>query len=448
MPTASPSPSSVLETVVSKVKWRVLPLFIVMFVVNYIDRVNISFIQQHLRTDLGLDSQAYGFGAGLFFIGYAFFEVPANLALERFGARSWLALIALVWGVMAAATALVQTPAQFFVMRFLLGAAEAGFFPGVVYYFTRWLPAAHRGRAMALFLSGSAIGAIISGPLSGWLLTFGGERLAGWRVMLLLEGAFSVAVAGFARWWLDSLPADAAWLSAQEQGALEAAIAADRAAAAAPPDGRRATAWRLLADPQIVLFCVIYFAVQLTIYAATFWLPKIIRAMGDLDDFQVGLLNSLPWLVSIAGVYLAAAGAARFRHQQAWVAGALVVAGLGMFLATTGGPTVSFLAICFAALGFKSAAALFWPIPQGYLDPRIAAAAIALVNSVGNLGGFVAPATFGWLEQHTGSIEGGLHGLAVTSLVAAGLVFLARTRPRPVADRPAGDQPDPRPTPA
>jgi MFS family permease len=174
MPTASPSPSSVLETVVSKVKWRVLPLFIVMFVVNYIDRVNISFIQQHLRTDLGLDSQAYGFGAGLFFIGYAFFEVPANLALERFGARSWLALIALVWGVMAAATALVQTPAQFFVMRFLLGAAEAGFFPGVVYYFTRWLPAAHRGRAMALFLSGSAIGAIISGPLSGWLLTFGG----------------------------------------------------------------------------------------------------------------------------------------------------------------------------------------------------------------------------------------------------------------------------------
>jgi len=439
MPSPPPPPSA-LDAAVSKVKWRVLPLFIVMFVVNYVDRVNVSFIQQHLRTDLGLDSEAYGFGAGLFFIGYAFFEVPANLALERLGARSWLAAIALAWGLMAALMAFVQTPQQFYVMRFLLGAAEAGFFPGVVYYFTRWLPASQRGRAMAIFLSGSSIGAIVSGPLSGWLLTFGGDRLKGWQVMLLLEGAFAVVIAGVARWWLDSLPADAAWLSGEEKEALEAAVAADGGAATRSPGGRRTPAWRLLADPQIVLFCAIYFAVQLTIYAATFWLPKIIRSMGDLTDFQVGLLNSIPWLVSIVGVYLAAAGAARFRHQQAWVAGALVVAGLGMFLATTGGPVGSFLAICVAALGFKSAAALFWPIPQGYLDPRIAAAAIALVNSVGNLGGFVAPATFGWLEKHTGSIEKGLHGLAITSLAAAGLVFLARTRPRSADERP-GDRP-------
>ena len=152
--------------------------------------------------------------------------------------------------------------------------------------------------------------------------------------------------------------------------------------------------------------------------------------MGKLSDMQVGCLNSLPWLISIAGMYLAAAGAARVKNQQAWVSAALLIAGLGMFLATTGGPIFAFVAICFAALGFKSASSLFWPIPQGYLDARIAAAVIALINSLGNLGGFVAPYTFGWLKEHTGSIQGGLYGLAVSSLLAAGLVFLARTKPK------------------
>jgi sugar phosphate permease len=425
--------SPLLATAISKVKWRVLPLFVLMFVVNYLDRVNVSFIKKQLDADLGLDSAAYGFGAGLFFIGYAVFEVPANLALERLGARLWLPVIAVAWGLTAAAAAFVRDASQFFLMRFLLGAAEAGFFPGVVWYLTRWLPAAHRGRAMAVFLSGSAIGAIVSGPLTGWLLSFGSERLAGWRLMLLLEGAFSVVIAAFAWWWLDSLPADARWLSAEEKESLRAAVAADEAAATGRAGGGRPGVARLLADPQIPLFCAIYFAVQLTIYAVTFWLPEIIRGMGRLTDVQVGLLNSLPWLLSIVGVYAAAAGAARFRNQQAWLAGALVVAGTGMFLATRGGPAVSYLAICFAALGFKSAAALFWPIPQGHLDPRIAAAAIALVNSIGNLGGFVAPAAFGWLEKNTGSIEGGLYGLAVTSLLAAGLVFLTIPRGRPTA---------------
>jgi len=180
----------------------------------------------------------------------------------------------------------------------------------------------------------------------------------------------------------------------------------------------------------LTLFCLIYFAIQLTIYAATFWLPTIIRSMGTLTDMQVGLLNSLPWIISIFGMYLAAAGAARWKNQQAWVAGALLVAGVGMLFATVGGPFFAFTAICFAALGFKSAASLFWPIPQGYFDARISAVAIALINSLGNLGGFVAPYAFGVLKQQTGSIQGGLYGLAVTSVLAAGLIFLTRSRPR------------------
>lgn len=416
-----------LQSAVSKVKWRVLPLFVVMFIVNYIDRVNISFIKEQLHTDLGLNDEAFGFGAGLFFIGYAVFEVPSNLILQRIGARRWLAIIALLWGAVAACMAFVTTAHEFYWLRFLLGAAEAGFFPGVIYYLTRWLPSADRGKAIAIFLSGSAIASVISGPLAGTLLQFQPYGLKGWQFMIFAEGAFSVVLAIFTWRWLDSLPQEARWLEDGERQALTSTLEAE-AAAANRRD--RPSVWRLLGDPQIILFCVVYFAIQLTIYAATFWLPNIIRKMGDLTDLQVGFLNSVPWTISILGMYLAAAGAARWKRPQLWVVGALVVAATGMFMSTTGGPVFAFVAICFAALGFKSASSLFWPIPQGYLDVRIAAAVIALINSLGNLGGFVAPTVFGHLEKATGSVQYGLYGLAGSSIIAAALVFLVRTKPK------------------
>jgi cyanate permease len=247
--------------------------------------------------------------------------------------------------------------------------------------------------------------------------------------MLVVEGLLSVAIGVGAWFWLDSMPHDARWLTPAQRRALEGAIEAEQREreASQPVQTRR---FNLLRDPQILLFCVIYFSIQLTIYAATFWLPSIIRNMGDLTDLQVGFLNSVPWTISILGMYLAAAGAARWKRQQLWVAGALVIAATGMFLSTTGGPVFAFVAICFAALGFKAASSLFWPIPQGYLDGRIAAAVIALINSLGNLGGFVAPTVFGRLEKATGSIQYGLYGLSIASVFAAGLVVLARTKPR------------------
>ena len=418
-----------LSDAVTKVKRRILPLFILMFVVNYLDRVNVGFIQQHLKTDLGLDSAAYGLGAGLFFIGYAIFEVPSNILLQKFGARVWLTRITISWGVVASLMAFARNENEFYFLRFALGAAEAGFFPGVIYYFTRWLPSAERGKAIALFLSGSAIASILSGPLSGALMKTSLLGLKGWQSMLFVEGLFSVVIGVGAWFWLDSLPRDARWLSEQEKEALETTIEAEPREREANQTERPGIL-RLLRDPQIILFCVVYFAIQLTIYAATFWLPNIIRKMGDLTDLQVGFLNSVPWTISILGMYLAAAGAARWKRPQLWVAGALVIAATGMFLSTTGGPVFAFVAICFAALGFKSASSLFWPIPQGYLDVRIAAAVIALINSLGNLGGFVAPTVFGHLEKATGSVQFGLYGLAVSSILAAGLVFLARTKPK------------------
>jgi sugar phosphate permease len=424
-----PDRADALASAVRKIKWHVLPLFVVMFVVNYIDRVNIGFVRQHLSADLGIGAAAYGLGAGLFFVSYAVFEVPSNMLLQRFGAKAWLTRIMFTWGLAAVGMAFVRGETSFYAMRLLLGAAEAGFFPGVIFYFTQWLPRDERGKAMAIFLSGSALASILSGPISGALMLISGWGLHGWQWMFVIEGMASVVLAGFIWFWLDSTPRDARWLSRAEQDAVVAEIEEEQrerdAAHAVKP-----SVWTLLRDPQIVIFCVIYFSVSLTIYGATFWLPSIIRKMGQFNDFQVGLFNSIPWLISIVAMYFFAMLAARFKFHQAWVACVLLIAALGMFAAGQGSPMFSFVAICFAAIGFKAASALFWPIPQGYLDARISAAVLALINSIGNLGGFVALAAFGLLEQKTGSIEGGLTGLALMSVVAAGVVFLSRMKPR------------------
>jgi len=420
-----------LQSAVDKVKRHVLPLFVIMFIVNYIDRVNIGFVRSQMETDLGIGAAAFGFGAGLFFIGYALFEVPSNLLLQKVGARAWLTRIMLTWGLVATAMAFIQNETHFYILRFLLGIAEAGFFPGVIYYFTRWLPGAERGKAIAIFLSGSAIASLISGPLSGALLQIQGLGWHGWQWMFFIEGMASVLLCGFVWFWLDSKPHDAKWLERAEQDALVEAIDEEQRAREAASTVKPSLG-ALLKDHQIVLFCVIYFCIQLTIYAATFWLPTLIKRMGELNSVEVGLFNSIPWLISIIGMYAFARLAAKWKFQQAWVAAALLIAALGMFVSTTGGPIFAFVAVCFAAIGFKSASSLFWPIPQAYLDARIAAGVIALINSVGNLGGFVAPTTFGLLEQHTGSIQGGLYALAATSVLAAIVVFFARTK--------AGDQ--------
>ncbi|AON53396.1 MFS transporter [Herbaspirillum seropedicae] len=428
-PSQSSAPAGLaLTSAVSKIKWRILPLFVAMFIINYIDRVNIGFVRSHLSTDLGIGAAAFGLGAGLFFVGYALFEVPSNMLLQRYGARAWLTRIMFTWGLVAACMAFVQSETSFYFMRFLLGVAEAGFFPGVVYYFTQWLPNHERGRAMAVFLSGSAIASILSGPITGALLLIEGGGLHGWQWMFIIEGGASMVFCVVVWLVLDSTPREAKWLSQEQREALAAVIAAEQAQRAANRPAH-VSALSLLRDPQIVLFCFIYFAIQLTIYGATFWLPTIIKKMGHFNDFQVGLFNSIPWIVAIAAMYLFAVLAARYKKPQFWVATTLVISAAGMAISAVAGPVIGFVAVCFAGIGFKAASSLFWPIPQAYLDARIAAAVLALINSLGNLGGFFAPATFGYLEQKTGSIQGGLFALSGASLLAAVLVFLARARP-------------------
>jgi len=426
-PDFAPSTYDALESAASKVKRHVLPLFLIMFIANYIDRVNIGFVNTHMQTDLGIGAAAYGLGSGLFFVGYALFEVPSNVLMARFGARAWLTRIMFTWGLVAGAMAFTWNDTSFYVMRFLLGVAEAGFFPGVVYYLTQWLPQKERGKAVAIFLGGSALASVLSGPVSGALLSIRGFGLHGWQWMFLIEGLFSIALCAVSWFMLKSHPRDAKWLTAQEQHALGAAIATEQAEREAAGNAHLPVT-KLLKDPQIVLFCLLYFAIQLTIYAATFWLPTIIRKMGGLSDFQVGLYNAVPWLIAMFAMYCFAVLSAKWRFQQAWLALALIIAACGLFASTSANPVFSFVAICFSAIGFKAAASLFWPLPQGYLDVRVAAGVIALINSVGNLGGFFAPAAFGYLQQHTGSISGGLYGLGIASIIAAVAAFFAKDR--------------------
>ncbi|MCP2167361.1 MFS transporter [Goodfellowiella coeruleoviolacea] len=425
------SESPAYRSAVRKFFRRMLPLVVFMLVINQMDRTNVGFVQTHLKADLGIGAAAFGLGAGLFFVGYAIFEVPSNILLERFGARVWLTRIMITWGVVVAATAFTTDTTTFYLLRFLLGVAEAGFFPGVIYYFTKWLPNAERGRATAIFLGGSASAYIVTGPISGALLEMHGlAGIPGWKWMFLLEGGFSVLVGIVAGFFLVSRVRDARWLTDEEKDALTAAVERDEAVRASART-ERVSKWRLVANPQVLLLCWLFFAMSLTGYSITFWLPSIVKKIPDISDFTVGLLTAVPWICAIAAMYTLAWYTDRTGRRRPWVAVGLVAGALGTFLATLGSPWFALAALCLGAAGFKCAASAFWPMAQHSLDLKIAAAGIALINSLGNLGGFVGPTVVGYVEEQTGSTAGGLYALSIVSVLAAFTVLLVRARHTP-----------------
>ncbi|MFE0455677.1 MFS transporter [Streptomyces sp. NPDC058914] len=405
-----------------------VPLFFVMFVANYMDRVNLGFAQDELRADVGLSAAAFGLGAGIFFIAYAIFEVPSNILMERYGPKVWLTRIMISWGVVATAMAFVDSVEMFYALRFLLGVAEAGFFPAVIYYFSRWLPDSHRGRATSIFLMGSGTATVIVGPVSGALMEMHGIwGHAGWQWMFFIEGIFSVVLGFVVYRFLDSGIEKADWLTEEEKTGLVAVIDAEQEAR----DAQRGTAgavsrWKLLADPQMLLFLWIYFAINVALYAVTFWLPSIVDDIGGLSSFEVGLLTSVPWLCAIAAVYVSGRLSDRIGKRRPVLITLLVLGGCGTLLAVFVSPWAGLGALCLAAVGFKPASPIFWTIPQSYLDARAAAPGIALINSIGNLGGFVAPTAFGIIEDTTGSTRAGLVGLTVVGFLAALSVLLVR----------------------
>ncbi|MEU7321580.1 MFS transporter [Streptomyces griseoviridis] len=401
---------------VGKFLRRMMPLLVLMLLINNLDRTNVGFVQDELRADVGIGATAYGLGAGLFFIGYALFEVPSNMLLERFGARVWLTRIMITWGVVIIAMCFIHNVTMFYSLRFLLGVAEAGFFPGAMLYMTQWLPDSDRGRASAIFLGGSAAAGVITGPITGALLELHGlGGFAGWRWMFALEGTFSVLVGIAAGFFLVSRIEDARWLTREEKDALGAAVAQDQEARSRAP---RTARWRLVLHPQVALLTGAFFAMTLTGYAITFWLPSLIEEIGGLSSFQVGLLSAIPAICSMIAMYSMSRFTDRAPDRRPFLAITLVLSAIGTYLATLGSPWFGLAAITLAGVGSKCAATLFWPMAQSGLDLRIAAPGLALINSVGNLGGFVSPTLFGYLKDTTGSTNGGMYTLTAASLLA------------------------------
>lgn len=419
-----------IASAIGKFFRRIIPMLALMLIVNQIDRANIGFVKAELQADAGISAAAFGLGAGLFFIGYALFEVPSNIMLKKFGARVWLTRIMITWGAVVVLTGFVSTPLHFYLLRFLLGVAEAGFFPGVLFYFRQWVPNAWRGRATAMVLSATASAFLFSGPLTGAILMMhdvGG--LAGWKWVMFMEGGGSIVIGLLAALVLVSKPEGAKWLSDAEKQALAQQLAIEDSVREerAVTQGR----WGLITDRSLLSYCLIFFTMTMTGYTLVFWLPQIIQRIQGFNSFETGLLTAIPWLFAIVALFLLGKVTDRYRDKLDKGLGiAMLIAACGTFMATLGTPWFGFVAMIVACIGSKVSAAFFWPMPQSELPAAIAAPGIAMINSIGNLGGFFAPTVFGYLEMHTGSTTGGLYALTSVSVVT-GLWLLLRSKPVP-----------------
>jgi MFS family permease len=399
---------------------RLMPLLVGAYVISFLDRGNIALAKAHLQADLGLSAAAYGLGAGLFFLTYALAEVPSNLVLHRVGARFWITRIMASWGLVSAAMALVQGPTSFYLLRLLLGATEAGLFPGVMLYLTQWFDRRSRARATGYFLLGVSVANIVGGPLGGALLELDGRGgLHGWQWLFVVEGLLAVAFAVVVWRRLPDRPSAAPWLAAGQGARLEARLAEEARAVAAHTGGRGARLLGAFADPQVLLAVFVYFCHQIAIYTVIFFLPGIVAGYGHLSDLAVGSLSALPWLASAAGAVLLPRRADTPRRSLRLLAGGLVLMAAGLLLAAWSGPVLAMLGFCLAAGMFFAVQAVVFTYPASRLAGAGLAAGLAFVNTCGLLGGFLGPSLMGAIEAHTGSTRNGLVAIGALLLVAA-----------------------------
>ncbi len=408
--------------VMAKVTRRLIPFLFVLYIVAFLDRVNVGFAALQMKADLGLSDSVYGLGAGIFFIGYFLFEVPSNLILERVGPRWWIARIMITWGVISSCMMFVRGEAAFHALRFLLGVAEAGFFPGMVLYLTYWFPAAERARAVALFMTATAMAGVIGGPISGALLEMDGiGGLAGWQWLFLLEGIPAVVLGFVVLGHLTDRPEHAKWLAPEERSWLVARLAAERESVA----GRHGTAlWRALVHRRVWSLSLLYFALILGIYGVSLWLPQIVDGLASMSAFTVGLATAIPYLVASVAMVVVGGHSDRTGERRWHIAAPALIGALGFVASTSAGhPALALAGLSLAALGIWSALGPFWTLPPSFLAGSGAAGGIALINSVGNLGGFVGPYALGLLKEATGGFRAGLLFLALALVVVAALAL-------------------------
>jgi D-galactonate transporter len=426
------------RTVFAKVTRHLMPLLFLCYVIAYVDRINVGFAKLQLREALGVDEEvfgtAYGFGAGLFFIGYFLFEVPSNLILQRVGARLWIARIMLVWGLISAATMFVRSTTTFYIMRFLLGAAEAGFFPGIVLYLTYWYPSRERARTVTLFATGGLMAGVVGSPLSGAIMQHfdGLARLAGWQWLFLIEGLPSLLL-GFAV--LVFLPDGlhrARWLSPAERAWLQSQLDDDAAQLAIQSRHRLRDAFT---SGRLWLLCLLYFLLNVGGYGYEFWLPTIIQGFSGQGESVVGLIGAIPYCAAAVVMVLVGRHSDRTGERRWHVAAAAMTSAAGFVLSVWfQNPIVAVAALTLAFVGLKSTLGPFWALGTTFLSGTAAAGGIAWINSVGNLGGFVGPTVVGAIQDATGSNVAALLALG-GALLAMGLLALIATRTSPVQPR-------------
>lgn len=415
------------QALLSKLTRRLIPFMFVLYIVSYLDRINVGFAALQLNTALKFDPAVFGLGAGIFFIGYFIFEIPSNLIMQRVGARIWIARILVTWGVISSAMMFVNGPRTFYMLRFLLGLAEAGFFPGMILYLTYWFPAEARGRAVARFMTATAIAGVIGGPVSGLLLKMNGTAgLAGWQWLFLIEGLPAVILGFVTLAYLPDSPKTAGWLSADEKAWIESRLVAEREQVLRHG---HTTLREALGSRHVWTLSFIYFAVIISFYGISLWLPQIIQAFSGLSDVMVGFVSAIPYIAAAIGMVIIGRSSDH-RNERRWhIALSAITGAAGLTAAAfLKVPAAELTALAVAAVGIWGTLGPFWAMSSRILSGTAAAAGIALINSVGNLGGFAGPYVIGLVRSRTNSFAGALIALAFFPLLGAVVTLLTRSR--------------------
>ncbi len=417
------------DAILRKAAWRLIPVMCLMYVVSFLDRTNIGFAALTMNHDLGFSARIYGWGAGIFFLGYFLFEVPSNLMLEKVGARAWMCRIMLTWGALSMACAFIQGVWSFYILRFLLGAAEAGLYPGMILYMTYWFPQATRARFIALFLAAVPAASVIGAPISGWLLGFEGA-LHGWQWMFILEGIPSLLLGVGVLWLLPDGPAAAKWLTAEERDVLMARLAAE-------PAGLLHGFREMLADKRIWIFIIPDFSIVIALYGLGLWMPLMIKGLG-FSNLETGFLVVLPYVLAMAAMVAVGLSSDRFGERVWHVAGSALAGAVGLAgAALLHGPVAIILSFCIASAGIYAALAVFWTLPTAILRGMAAASGLALLNSFSNTGGFFGLYLMGWAKDLTGNYSFGMEVLAGFLVLSAISVVMIGRAFFPKLDSPA-----------
>jgi sugar phosphate permease len=425
--------TSDLARAVAAVRRRLIPFLFLLYIFAYLDRINVGFASLQMNAALGFSAATYGLGFGIFFLSYVALEIPSNMMLARVGARIWIARIMITWGIVSIATMFIRSANAFYALRFLLGAAEAGFFPGIIYYLTRWIPQRERARTVAAFMTATLAAGVIGGPVSGALLGLSGiAGLAGWQWLFLLEGLPSVMLGILVLAVLKDDPGDARWLSSSERDALIAQLAVDRAGGTS--HGRSARA--VLTSPLVWLLATAhFFLIPLALYAFSSWLPQIIQSVYAGTSFRIGVLSAIPYAVGAVAMVAVGRHSDRAGERRWHVAACAAVSAAG-FLATAfaHGLIVTMVCLTIAMAGLASIFGPFWTLSTAVVNGAGAAAGIALINSVGNIGGFVGPSVVGYIKDWTNSFTMGLVFVAAIMAAGGAMVLAVPDRSRPGED--------------